>query len=65
MTPYEKLKRHRQRKRRGRAVLPIEIDLGAVADILVEGNWLCAWDANDRAKIKQALEAAIAAWAQA
>jgi hypothetical protein len=40
----------------GRAILRIEVDLGSVADMLVEGGLLEAWDAEDRSKIAAALQ---------
>jgi hypothetical protein len=64
-TPYEKLKRCRQRKRLGRTVLPIEIDQGAVGDLLVDTGFLEASDLEDRAKLRAALEQALAYWAEA
>jgi hypothetical protein len=62
---YEKLKRHRVRKRNGRGCLTIEIDLGAVGDLLVDFGFLEAWDLEDRAKLRQALEHALAFWSEA
>jgi hypothetical protein len=64
-TPYEKLKRCRQRKRNGRGCLTIEIDLGAVGDLLVDTGFLEAWDLEDRAKLRAALEHALEVWSGA
>jgi hypothetical protein len=65
LTPYEKVKCCRQRKRRGRAVLSIELDVGAVGDLLVETGFLEAWDANDRDKLREALEHLLDVWTAA
>jgi hypothetical protein len=62
---YDRLKRYRARARCGRIVLPIEIDFGAVADLLVSAGFLAEWDLADRGAIKHALEAALDFWAQA
>jgi hypothetical protein len=45
----------------GEVVLPVEDDLFATADWLVAQRLLADWDADDRAKVKAALEFAIAA----
>jgi hypothetical protein len=62
---YERQKRYRARTRSGRIVLPIEIDFGAVGDLLVAAGFLADWDLSDRGAIKHALEAALDFWAQA
>jgi hypothetical protein len=62
---YDRLKRYRARARVGRIVLPIELDAGAVGDLLVELGFLQAWDAGDRGKLRAALEEAIGFWSLA
>jgi hypothetical protein len=54
-------KRYRQRQRDGLAVLPITVDLTALVDLLIAGNFLTSYTEN-RAKIREALEVAIAVW---
>jgi len=44
----ERVKRHRQRRRAGLTVLPIAVDLGAVAEFLIDRGFLEAWDDRDR-----------------
>jgi hypothetical protein len=63
-TPYQKLKRCRQRKRLGRTVLPIEIDQESVADRLIDAGFLQAWDADDRQAVRHALEQLLDEWVQ-
>ena len=46
-TAAERQRRHRQRRRSGRGVLRVEVDLTALADALVEAGWLAAWDAEN------------------
>jgi hypothetical protein len=65
LTPYQKLKAHRQRKRSGRSCLTLELDLDAIADCLVAAGWLPQWDAHKRDAIRRALETALNAWAEA
>jgi hypothetical protein len=62
LTAYQKLKRHRDRKRAGHCVLSVDVDLGALADTLVAAGWLAAWDAHDRDRVRLALETAIDEW---
>ena len=64
LTPSEKVRNARRRKRNGRAVLNVEVDLGEVADLLVDGGYLAAWDAEDRTMIAAALQIAIEVWAR-
>ena len=58
----EKVRRHRARKRRGEAVLPIKVNVGAVAELLIDHRMLREWDAHDRDKVREALEAAMRLW---
>jgi hypothetical protein len=62
LTAYEKVKRHRQRKRAGRVVVALELELVPLVEVLIDAGWLCAWDADNRARIKAALESAIETW---
>ena len=61
----ERVRLCRRRKRRGRCVLTIELDPGAVGDLLVENRFLGQWDLQDRAKLRAALEHALDFWAEA
>jgi hypothetical protein len=54
----------RHRKRNGRAVLKVEVDVGTLADLLIDAGFLAAWDADDRGKLRQALECAVQVWAR-
>jgi hypothetical protein len=65
MSGSDRTKRYRQRQRSGLAVMQITIDFGAVGDLLIEHEFLQAWDAADRGKLRAALELALDAWAQA
>jgi hypothetical protein len=62
---YERLKRCRQRRRRGRIVLPVEVDADQLADVLIEAGFLQAWNARDRGELRKALEAALGSWTEA
>ena len=64
LTAAEKVKRHRARHRAGEAVLPIQVNLNRVADWLVDQHQLAEWDADDREKIRAALEQAIGFWSR-
>jgi hypothetical protein len=54
----------RRRQRSGLVLMKIEIDPVAVSELLIDSGFLPAWDAENRAKIEQALEAAIAVWSR-
>jgi hypothetical protein len=54
----------RDRKRAGRAVLRVEVNLGALADFLIDSRFLQEWNDQDRRAIEQALEAAIDVWSR-
>jgi hypothetical protein len=62
LTPSEKIRRFRARKRMGKGVLPIEVAFGPLADVLIAAGYLEAWDEGDRDKLRAALERAIAVW---
>jgi hypothetical protein len=61
---YEKLKRHRRRKRSGLIVLAVEVDASALTDVLIEAGYLATWDEGDRDKLRAGLEHAIGVWSQ-
>jgi len=44
----ERVKRHRQRRRTGLTRLSVDVDLGAVAEFLIDRGFLEAWDDRDR-----------------
>lgn len=48
LTPTEKVRRFRARKRRGRAVFSAEVDVGPLADMLTGYGFLQEWDDTDR-----------------
>jgi hypothetical protein len=50
---------YRRRRQSGRAVLSVELDVGAVAEWLIDEGLLAEWDANDRDAISDALRRAI------
>jgi hypothetical protein len=54
----ERVKRCRQRKRRGRSMLAIEVDIAAAADLLVAAGYLAAWDCTDRERVRISLQEA-------
>jgi hypothetical protein len=62
---YDRLKKFRARQRLGRGVVSIEIDLGAVGDLLVAAEFLPERDIDDRNKLSKALEAALDYWSHA
>jgi hypothetical protein len=51
---------YRQRRRQGKACLRLEVDLGELADLLVAGGLLQAWDSADKAAVKRAAEKLLA-----
>jgi hypothetical protein len=61
---YERLKRHRQRKRNGIALLSIEVALDPLRELLLDHGFLGEWDDGDRGKITRALELAIEVWSR-
>jgi hypothetical protein len=61
----ERVRLCRRRRRHGRAVLRVELDVGAIGDVLVEAGYLEQWDAQNRDAIRTALEVALDAWSRA
>jgi hypothetical protein len=61
----QRVKRSRRRKRNGRAVLKIEVNVGGLADFLVDAGYLQQWNDSDRRAIERALAQAIEVWARA
>jgi hypothetical protein len=59
MSSTDRVRRCRQRKREQRAVLALDVPLWPTADWLVAHGFLQAWDSEDRAKIRAALEQAV------
>ena len=55
----DRVRRHRERRRRGEAVFRVQAPAFDLADRLIEAGWLAAWDAEDRAKIEEALGRAV------
>ena len=50
-----RLQRHRQRRREGLAVVPVEIDEITVTDFLVASRFLKSTEADDRQAVSRAL----------
>ncbi|MGN6284780.1 MAG: hypothetical protein ACTHM2_06500 [Afipia sp.] len=46
---------YRERKRRGKRIIKIEVDHGEVADQLVEGGILGEWDSENPDAVRSAL----------
>jgi hypothetical protein len=61
----ERTKRYRQRKRAGLRMATIAIEPTAVAELLIDHDFLREWDAADFSAVCAALQEAIAVWAQA
>lgn len=59
MSAADRMRRYRDRKRRGRCVMPIEIDRGELADDLVELGLLSEWDSEDVDALRSALKKAL------
>lgn len=57
----DRVRTWRKRKQAGRVVLAIEVDFLRTSDWLVDQGLLAAWDADDREKVRVALEFAVAA----
>lgn len=54
MSALARLHRHRERKRAGKRVLKIVVDVHELSDMLVEANLLPGWDAENLAAIEAA-----------
>jgi hypothetical protein len=63
MSSAGRCKRLRERRRDGRAILQIEIDLFAHTELLISAGVLQQWDDNDRDAIARATERLLAALA--
>jgi hypothetical protein len=46
-------------------VLNVEVDLGAIADLLIDAGYLGAWNAESRIEVEKALAVALEVWARA
>jgi hypothetical protein len=60
----ESVRACRRRKRAGHVLLKVEVDLGGLADLLVDAGFLPAWDSEDRDKVRTALEVALDVWSR-
>jgi hypothetical protein len=56
----ERMKASRQRARNGKAIVPVEIDLLPVTELLIDKGLLPITDAEDRGAIGRALEKLLA-----
>jgi hypothetical protein len=54
------MRAYRARQRAGRAVLAVEVDLVRLSERFIDEGLPAEWDADDREKIAEALEAVIA-----
>jgi hypothetical protein len=52
----------RARERAGLVVLQVEVELGPLADTLVQAGYLSGWDSEDREQIRLALQTALKVW---
>jgi hypothetical protein len=59
-TILERVRAHRERRRNGVAVLPVEVDEAALADVLVAARLLDPNKTDDRAAVVEALQKLIA-----
>ena len=53
----ERMRAFRARQLRGHVVLRVEVDEVAVEEMLIDGGYLAAWDAGERARVETALAA--------
>jgi hypothetical protein len=56
MSGIDRVRAYRERARRGRTMLRIEIDQFALAEALVMGGFLREWDMENRQEIAHAVE---------
>lgn len=61
MTAADRIARHRARKKAGRAVLRIEVDLHELADALADAGFLQGWDVENVEAVSRATERMIVA----
>jgi hypothetical protein len=54
--------KHYHRKRAGRRVLKVEVELGPLSDLLVDHGFLRAWDSEDPKAVQAALATALKVW---
>lgn len=57
-------RRFRQRRRRGLAILPVEVDLFQVVDALIEAGAVAEDDSEDRVKVAAAVARIVHEWAK-
>jgi hypothetical protein len=55
----ERQRAYRRRRRAGLIAMTIEVGAFEIADLLVEAGLLQQWDAENRAKVREVLEAAL------
>jgi hypothetical protein len=60
----ESVRACRRRKHSGLVLLKVEVDLGALADLLVDAGFLPAWDAEKRECVAAALQVALEVWSR-
>lgn len=58
----DRQREHRRRKAQGRSVLPIEVDVSLIADVLVDQGLLQEWSSDDPQAIADALARALEKW---
>jgi len=51
------------RRKNGRRVLKVEVELGPLADLLVDHQFLQQWDTEDPEAVRLALQEALRVWA--
>jgi hypothetical protein len=56
VTTAARLRRFRERRAEGRAVLSVEVNLLDLTEMLVTSGLLRTWDDNDRGKVERAVE---------
>jgi len=60
----ERVRRHRARKKAGRAALTVDVDLDKIAGLLLDTGFIGEWDCDDRDAIARALATALDVWAR-
>jgi hypothetical protein len=62
MTPAQRQRKARKRRECGRAVLPVEVPLGPLADVLVDAGLLPEWDSENKTEVAKAVSRMIDSW---
>lgn len=55
MSGADRMRKYRERRRRGLEVWEVQVDVVALSEALVDGGWLAAWDADNREAAQAAL----------